>query len=111
MLQFERWKITLIVLTCLLGLVFVAPNFVAKDRLAGPEPITPTDSLRWTESIAGSGSFLEMPQSPRKRSMALIETAPSLASRLQRLSQGWRGARFVRRLFEFPGVASQGFHA
>ena len=35
MLHFERWKIVLIVLTCLSGVVFTFPNFFSKETVAG----------------------------------------------------------------------------
>ncbi|MEQ9528032.1 MAG: protein translocase subunit SecD, partial [Parvibaculaceae bacterium] len=33
MLYFERWKIVLIVMLCLAGIVYSAPNFVPKSSL------------------------------------------------------------------------------
>src|SRR6476661_10040211 len=35
MLHFERWKIVLIVLTCLAAVVFTFPNFFSKETVAG----------------------------------------------------------------------------
>jgi protein-export membrane protein SecD len=33
MLQFTPWKQAMVILTCLLGILFVAPNFISKERM------------------------------------------------------------------------------
>ena len=57
MLQFERWKVVLISIVCLLGVLFTIPNFIAKERLAGMPGWLPSQQINLGLDLRG-GSYL-----------------------------------------------------
>ena len=57
MLHFERWKIVLIALVTLAGVIFTAPNFIAKETLAKFPAFWPSQQINLGLDLRG-GSYL-----------------------------------------------------
>ncbi len=58
MLQFSRWKIIAIVLTCVVGIVFALPNFFAKETVASWPSFVPKKQLALGLDLKGGAHLL-----------------------------------------------------
>ncbi len=58
MLHFDRWKIVLIVLTCLAGFVVALPNFFSKETVAGWPRSMPQRQLPLGLDLRGGAHLL-----------------------------------------------------
>ncbi|MGB5950483.1 MAG: protein translocase subunit SecD [Parvibaculum sp.] len=81
MLQFERWKITLILLVTLAGFLYTAPNFLPKSTLEGLPAIVPHKQINLGLDLRG-GSYL----------LLEVDTATVNRDRLQQLINDVRRA-------------------
>ena len=81
MLYFDRWKIIMIFVLCFAGLVYSAPNFVPKDKLAGVPDWLPNQQINLGLDLRG-GSYL----------LLGVETDSIVQDRLQELVNDVRNA-------------------
>lgn len=81
MLYFDRWKIIMIFVLCFAGLVYSAPNFVPKDKLAGVPDWLPNQQINLGLDLRG-GSYL----------LLGVETESIVSDRLQELVNDVRNA-------------------
>ena len=58
MMYFSPWKQAVILLTCLVGLLVVLPNFLAKDTLAKLPPWMPRSQLNLGLDLRGGAHLL-----------------------------------------------------
>ncbi|PKQ03289.1 MAG: protein translocase subunit SecD, partial [Alphaproteobacteria bacterium HGW-Alphaproteobacteria-11] len=94
MLHFERWKITLIVLLCVAGLAYSAPNFVPRDSLEGVPGWLPNQQINLGLDLRG-GSYM----------LLEVDTSSLIHDRLQSLVNDVRAAlRSERVLYTGLGI-------
>ncbi|MBX3487956.1 protein translocase subunit SecD [Parvibaculum sp.] len=94
MLHFERWKITLIVLLCVAGLAYSAPNFVPRDSLEGIPGWLPNQQINLGLDLRG-GSYM----------LLEVDTSSLIQDRLQSLVNDVRAAlRSERVLYTGLGI-------
>jgi preprotein translocase subunit SecD len=58
MLNFPRWKVALILLTCLVGVVLVAPNFFSRDQVAEFPSWMPSKQINLGLDLQGGAHLL-----------------------------------------------------
>ena len=94
MLHFERWKITLIVLLCVAGLAYSAPNFFPRASLDGIPSWLPNQQINLGLDLRG-GSYM----------LLEVDTSSLIQDRLQSLVNDVRAAlRSERILYTGLGI-------
>ena len=94
MLHFERWKITLIVLLCVAGLAYSAPNFVPRASIEGIPGWLPNQQINLGLDLRG-GSYM----------LLEVDTSSLIQDRLQSLVNDVRAAlRSERILYTGLGI-------
>lgn len=58
MISFPKWKMALILLVCILGVVYTIPNFIAKDRLSGLPEWAPSQHINLGLDLQGGSHLL-----------------------------------------------------
>ncbi|GLQ07463.1 protein translocase subunit SecD [Sneathiella chinensis] len=58
MISFPKWKIALVLLVCILGVVYTIPNFIPKEKLAGLPEWAPSQHINLGLDLQGGSHLL-----------------------------------------------------